>query len=199
MKKIINTLAIFSCLLYCEVCMAQSSPKYIEIEWKNGSEAAKKIMKSNFYYDALDAWSPFGNDTGNDTYYLYCDWKREHPKENVKKFMEEELVSLGYPGFDLYLDGKDPERLRRIVNTMHNQYIDLNAIDNEVIALAFSQLFLEGRIEPEVKKWAEAAFSRESVYLDYWGDKNGEAKERKERKEREERMNQLLSDLRKIE
>ncbi|WP_206607218.1 hypothetical protein, partial [Chryseobacterium rhizosphaerae] len=72
MKKFINTLTIFSCLLYSEVCMAQSSPKYLEIEWKNGSEVAKKIMKSNFYYDVLDAWSPFGNDTGNDTYYLYC-------------------------------------------------------------------------------------------------------------------------------
>jgi uncharacterized protein YfeS len=52
---------------------------------ENGSEAAKKIMKSNFYYDPLDSWSPFGNDIGNDTYYLYCDWKKEHPNENIKR------------------------------------------------------------------------------------------------------------------
>lgn len=194
MRKLLNTLTIFSCLLCYNLCTAQSSPKYIEIEWKNGSDAAKKIMKSDFYYDPLDAWSPFGNDIGNDTYFIYCDWKREHPNENVKKFIEEELINSGYLEFDLYLDGKDPEKLRNIVNTMLNKYIDLNAIDNMIISLAFTQLFLEGRIEPEVKKWAEAAFSREAVYLDFWG--NGK-EEMKERKEREERMNQLLSDLRK--
>ncbi|UKB85674.1 hypothetical protein LF887_08640 [Chryseobacterium sp. MEBOG06] len=195
MKKIVNTLALLFCFLVFGISKGQTTSKYIEIEWKNGSEAAKKIMLNEYYYDPLDAWSPFGNDIGSDTYYLYCDWKKEHPKEDIRKFIDEELISSGYPGFDLYMDGKDPERLRRIVDTMQNQYIDLNAIDNKVIALAFSQLFLEGKIEPQVKEWAEAAFSREFVYLDFWGeDDKGEMKERKER---EERMNELLSDLRK--
>jgi hypothetical protein len=39
---------------------------------------------------------------------------------------------------------------------MLNKYIDLNAINNMVISLAFTQLFLEGHIEPEVKKWASS-------------------------------------------
>ncbi|RKF37135.1 hypothetical protein BCY89_05650 [Sphingobacterium siyangense] len=194
MKRLVRASAILFCLIIFGIYKGQASPKYLEIEWKNGSDAAKKIMTSEFYYDPLDAWSPFGNDIGSDTYYLYCDWKKEHPKEDIRKFIDGELVSSGYPGFNLYLDGKNPERLRRIVNTMHNEYIDLNAINNKVIALAFSQLFLEGKIEPEVKIWAEAAFSREAVYLDFWGD---EKEEMKERKEREERMNQLLNDLRK--
>lgn len=193
MRKLLNTLTILFCFIICGISKGQASSKYIEIKWKNGSKAAQRIMTNKFYYDVLDAWSPFGNDTGNDIYYLYSDWRKEHPKESVRKFIDEELVISGYPGFDLYMDDKDPERLKRIVNTMYNQYIDLNAIDNKVIALAFSQLFLEGQIEPEVKKWAEAAFSREAVYLDFWGD----AENTKERKEREERMNQLLSDLRK--
>lgn len=63
-----------------------------------------------------------------------------------------------------------------------------------IISLAFSQLFLEGRIEPEVKIWAEAALSRKTAYLDFWGK---EKEEMKERKQRAERMNQLLNDLRK--
>lgn len=191
MKKFVNTLSIIFCFIFFESFKAQNSIKYLEIEWENGSEAAKKIMKSNFYYDPLDSWSPFGNDIGNDTYYLYCDWKREHPNENIKKFMEEELVSSGYSGFDVYLDGKDTEKLKKIVDTMLNKYIDLNAINNMVISLAFTQLFLEGHIEPEVKKWAEAAFSREMVYLDFWNGKDGEMEERKVR------INQLLDDLRK--
>ncbi|RMZ58049.1 hypothetical protein D1632_17310 [Chryseobacterium nematophagum] len=132
MIKLINILAIVSALLSYLICGAQSSQKYIEVEWKNGSEAA-----------------------------------------------------------NLYMDGNDPEKLKSIVDTMNNKYVDLNTINNKVIALAFSQLFLEGHIESEVKKWAEAASSRELIYLDFWNVEKGEMRER------QERIDQLLSDLRK--
>lgn len=187
--KIIKMIAIVICIVSFVKYKSQSFQEYKLLEWKNGSEAAKKIMVSQFYYDPSDAWSPFGNDTGSDTYYLYCDWKKTHSNENTKKFLDDELSSLGFPSFDISMDGKNPENLKKFVNdAMPHQYISLNAINNMIISLAFSQLFLEGRIEPEVKKWAEAAFSRESVYLDFWGD---------EKKERKERMNQMLNDLRK--
>ncbi|MBT2559828.1 hypothetical protein J7E50_18055 [Pedobacter sp. ISL-68] len=189
MRKLIHILIIATCMFSFKICSGQDSPKYKEIEWKNGSEAAKKIMVSSFYYDPLDAWSPFGNDTGSDIYYLYSDWKNDHPNRNVREFLNEELVSSGYPWFDIYMDGKDPERLKRLVSTMTNQYIDLGRIDDKIISLAFTQLFLEGKIEPEVKKWAEAAFSREKIYLDFWNGEEGE------KVEREKRMNQLLADL----
>lgn len=172
-------------------CQGQKAEKCLEIERKNGSDAAKKIMVSDFYYDSLDAWSPFGNDTGSDTYYLYCDWKKRHPNQKIENFVKDELASLGYPTFDLDMDGKDIAKLQNIVNAMLNKYIDLNAINSNIIALAFSQLFLEGHIESKVKRWAEAAFSRESIYLDFWNGEKGEKEERKNR------MNQMLSDLRK--
>lgn len=191
MKKLVIALSILICFAIFGICKGQGTKKHIEIEWKNGSEAAKKIMKSDFYYDALDAWSPFGSDTGHDIFYIYYDWKKEHPNENIKKFMDEELLSSGYPTFDLYMDGKSPDKLKAVVNTMRYNYVDLNTIDEKVISLAFSQLFLEGSIDPEVKKWAEAAFSREAVFLDFWDSEKNEMEERKER------MNQLLSDLRK--
>jgi len=194
MKKTVKILSTVFCFIIFGIYKGQASPKYLEIAWKNGSDTAKKIMTSEFYYDPLDAWSPFGNDIGSDTYYLYSDWKKEHPKKDIKKFIDSQLSDFGYLGFDISMDGKDSERLTRIVRTMRNEYIDLNMIDNMIISLAFSQLFLEGKIDPEVKLWAEAAFSRETVYLDFWGDEKGEVKERKERAER---MNQLLNDLRK--
>ena len=84
-------MAVF-CLLSSIQIRSQVSSKCIDIEWKNGSEAAKKIMKSDFYYDALDAWSPFGSDMGHNAYYSYCHWKREHLNEDIRKFMESELI-----------------------------------------------------------------------------------------------------------
>lgn len=51
-------------------CQGQTSEKCLEIERKIGSNTAKKVMISDFYYDPLDAWSPFGNDVGSDTYYI---------------------------------------------------------------------------------------------------------------------------------
>lgn len=191
MTKLVGPL-IFIIFIYSSgICKGQDSQKCPEIEWKNGSESAKIIMKSDFYYDVLDAWSPFGNDTGSDTYYLYCDWKKRYPKQEIENFVNDELASLGYPTFELDVDGRDVGKLQDIVSTMLNKYIDLNAINNDIIALAFSQLFLEGQIESKVKRWAEAAFSREVVYLDFWNGEKGQ------KEERMNRMNQMLSDLRK--
>jgi len=188
LKKLIINLIILSSLLSYGIFKSQISQKYIEIKWKNGSKAAQKIMKSDFYYDVLDSWSPFGNDVGNDTYYLYCDWKLKHPTESIRKFIDHQLIDLGYPEFDISITNIDVNQLNQIVNKMHNQYVDLNNIDNMIISLAFTQLFIEGKIQSDVKKWAEAAFSREVLYLDFWEND-------KERIERKERMNQLLTDL----
>lgn len=167
----------------------QQSNTYREIKWENGSETAKKIMKSDFYYDPLDSWSPFGSDIGNDTYYLYADWNTVHPRGNIKNFIKDQLIDLGYPAFDLSLDGSDTNRLHRIVDTMTNKYVDLNMINQMIISLAFSQLFLSGKIEPEVQKFAEAAISREKANLDFWGDQT---------EQRRNRMDQLLHDLKRV-
>ncbi|WPO84596.1 hypothetical protein SD427_18890 (plasmid) [Chryseobacterium sp. JJR-5R] len=191
MKTIISVSVVVFLFLFSGKVNSQVSSKCKEIEWKNGSEAAKKIMKSNFYYDALDSWSPFGSDMGHDAYYSYCHWKKEHLNKDIRKFMESELIDLGYPGFDLALTSNDSEKLKEIVNSMPNQYVELNAINNTVISLAFAQLFLEGKVDPKVKEWAEAAFSRESMYLEFWDS------DKERMKEREERMIQLLNDLRK--
>jgi uncharacterized protein YfeS len=191
MSNFFNTLLITTCLIFFAPSNGQTSTKYIDIEWKNGSEEAKKIMLADFYYDALDNWSPFGSDIGHDTYYLYYDWKRKQSDESVRNFINEQLIDLGYPNFDISVNGDDPNKLKGTVDLMRNRYVDLNAIDSMLISLAFTQLFLHGHIQPEVKIWAEAAFSRESAYLDFWDGEKGE------KQEREERMNQLLSDLRK--
>ncbi|WP_343658007.1 hypothetical protein [Chryseobacterium sp.] len=55
-------------LLFCCLFSAQVSSKYIELEWKNGSEEAKKIMVSSSYYDTIQNWSPFSNDISNRIY-----------------------------------------------------------------------------------------------------------------------------------
>lgn len=187
MKNLLKIGIILIGSLSFQDCQGQTSEKCLEIERKNGSNAAKKVMVSDFYYDPLDAWSPFGNDVGSDTYYIYCDWKKKHPDGDIKDFVDQELTNLGYSNFNILLDGSNMLVLSKIVDSMPNQFIGLNSIDNMLISLAFSQLFLEGRIQPEVMKWAEAAFSRELAYIDFWTDKV----------EREKRMTQILSDLRK--
>lgn len=176
-------------VFYAGFCQAQSNLKHIAIEQQNGSDEARKIMVSDFYYDILDNWSPFGNDTGNDTYHLYIDWRAKYSFEKVRSFVNEQLIDFGYANFDLSVDGSEKTKLTRIVDEMHNKYIDLNAIDNMLISLAFTQLFLEGHIQSEVKVWAEAAISREVIFLDFWSDKENEIKDRKNR------LDQMLNDI----
>lgn len=74
--------------------------------------------------------------------------------------------------------------VQKNVQKMNNQYFDLNRIDNEIISLAFTQLFLSGKIENEVKELSLKAIKREMLYLDFWDTDS---------KIREERLTQMKS------
>ena len=67
-----------------------------------------------------------------------------------------------------------------------NKYFDIYSIDNTVISLAFSQLFLTGNIEPEIKKLAKIAIEREILFADVWEENS---------KTRIEKLNKLTKSL----
>ncbi len=175
--KIYHT--VFLLLPIFSSCQNKAQDKvneYLEITKKNASLNAQKIMVDNFYWDMTDEFSPFGNDVGNDTFYIYSDWKKENPNKNGVDFLNHDLKEINLSSFDLNITEK--EMVQKNVEKMTNQYVDLNRIDNEVISLAFTQLFLHGKIEGEVKELSLKALEREMLYLDFW---NTDSKIREER------------------
>ncbi len=69
---------------------------------------------------------------------------------------------------------------------MPNNYYDINSIDNTVISLAFSQLFLLGNIDAEIKTLAKIAIEREILFAEVWEENS---------KTRIEKLNKLAKSL----
>jgi uncharacterized protein YfeS len=181
--KIYHTLFLVVLILSsCQNKAQDKIIKHLEITKENASLNAKKIMAENFYWDMIDEFSPFGNDVGNDTFYIYYDWKKDNPDKNGTDFLNHDLKEIYFDDFDLNITEK--EIVQKNVQKMTNQYLDLNRIDNEIISLAFTQLFLHGKIEHEVKELSLKAIEREMLYLDFWDTDS---------KIREERLTQMKS------
>ena len=164
----------------------QKIPVNMEIKLENANPIAQKIMSEDFFYDVTDEFAPFGNDVGNDTFYIYIVWKNKNETKKAIEFLNENLAEIGLSNFKLNTDTKNPRKLFLTVDKMPNKYFDIYSIDNTVISLAFSQLFLTGNIEPEIKKLAKIAIEREILFADVWEENS---------KTRIEKLNKLTKSL----
>lgn len=100
---------IFLLLLILSSCKNKAQDKiseYLEIKKENASLDAQKIMSDNFYWDIIDEFSPFGNDVGNDTFYIYYDWKKGNPNKNGTDFLNYDLKEINLDNFDLNITEK---------------------------------------------------------------------------------------------
>ena len=164
----------------------QKTPLNMEINLKNANPTAQKIMSEDFFYDVTDEFAPFGSDVGNDTFYLYIDWKNKNETKKAIEFLNENLAEIGLSKFNLNTDTKNPKKLILTVDKMPNKYYDINSIDNTVISLAFSQLFLSGNIDTEIKTLAKIAIEREILFAEVWEENS---------KTRIEKLNKLTKSL----
>ncbi|KPE49094.1 hypothetical protein [Chryseobacterium indologenes] len=190
MRKILFTFIVLSIL---QSCNRKEKPlKYVEIKKEYGANKAQQIMAEKFYYSVIDEFAPFGNDMGNDTFYLYSDWIQENSDKNALLFLQENLKDLGnaYASFDLRTDAKNRNYLIQEVSRLPDQYVALNRIDSIIIALAFTQLFLEGKIDKGINILAQIAIDRELAFVEFW---------KEDGKERSDKLNIMLSDLKKTE
>jgi uncharacterized protein YfeS len=158
----------------------------IEITRANANSNAQKIMSDDFIFDVTDEFAPFGNDVGNDTFYLYKDWKNLNKDKSAIEFLNKNISEIGLSNFDLKTDTKNAKKLLLTVDKMPNKYEDINFIDNTIISLAFSQLFLTGKIEPQIHTLGKIAIERELLFAGVWEENE---------KTRTEKLNKLLKVL----
>ena len=158
----------------------------IEIIKENAKPFAQKIMVDDFFYDVTDEFAPFGNDVGNDTFYLYFEWKNLNENKSAVEFLNKNIAEIGLSKFDLKTGVKNAKKLYLIVDKMPNKYTDINWIDNTVISLAFSQLFLNGKIEPQINELAQIGIERELLFAGVWEENE---------KIRTQKLNKLLKVL----
>ena len=164
---------------------------------------AKSLMTDEFYFSPIDETSPFGNDDGADTYAGFNEWRQTNKTGNPKEFLKEQLTRWGYPTFDY--NETNFEKLKPYLKQNEIGSRLLTGTDAAIIAIAFGQLYLEGKIDKDFKELAKTAIKRElkPEMLLLWGTPYGieDLKPKPndptiiERKEKLEKMQIVLNEV----
>ncbi|HEY0098594.1 MAG TPA: hypothetical protein VGB76_06535 [Pyrinomonadaceae bacterium] len=119
---------------------------------------AAQLLTDEFFWDCVDENTPFGNDTGADALAFFREWRRAHPHTNAPEFLAEILGEVSEVP-DAHRDAVEPERVQELL--AESEY-DVSVLDDTVIAVAFGQIVLEGRVDAEIKRRALLALQRQA-------------------------------------
>ncbi len=161
-----------------------------ELKPENGHPLARQVLRDDFFWSLDDENSPLGNDDGADTLQSFYKWLKGNPTIDRKVFLDKVLA-----GWEVNNDKWDLLTNIKIKNEMKRDDFSLITRDNVVIALAFSQIVLEGKVEKDIKQKAFWALERQQseVVLDSWG------KYKEERRERLQKMKRVLETFKELE
>src|SRR5580692_5395575 len=120
-----------------------------EFTRKHAHSKARTLLNKAFYWDDSEADSPLGNETGRDTATSYREWCSDKRRAGVRRFLEQ--LMQGWALADTDWDVLDIERLQ---SQLQQDAFQILTRDDMVIGLAFAQMILEGKIDPEVKRIA---------------------------------------------
>ena len=129
-----------------------------ELTRKQAHPKARALLNKAFYWDERDKNSPLGNETGRDTGAKYQEWCSYERRAGVRRFLEELMQGLGVA--DSEWDVLDPERL---LSQLKQDSFQILTRDDLALGLAFAQMILDGKVDPEVKRIAQLAAERQSL------------------------------------
>ena len=131
---------------------------------------AKRLMNEEFYWSPIEETAPFGSDDGADTYAGFADWRQTHKTENPTEFLTEQIGYWGYPTFDINETNIDKLKPYLKQSELGSRY--MSGIDAAIVAIAFGQLYLEGKVDKDFKATAITSIKRQLIpeMLNLWGD-----------------------------
>jgi uncharacterized protein YfeS len=151
--------------------VATVSPEDDEDDWFDKKEVhpiALEKLKEDFFWD-------IGDDSGWDTLYDFRDWRLENPKKKATVFLKQLLSD-----WDVKNRNWDLLDEQKIQTELSNDEFSLNVGDEVIIAVAFGQILLDGRVDEEIKQKALWTVQRQrlDVLANRWGNYAAERKER---------------------
>jgi uncharacterized protein YfeS len=163
--------------------MAEDSKQHA-LSREDAHPKAVEALTDAFFWDPDDLGSPLGGDTGHDVLEALRDAREESPRGSVLLVLDEVLAS-----WEVANDSWDVVSESEVQAIGEDDEFSLLTRDEAILALAFAQLVVEGRIESEVRRRALLALTRQALpaLLHGWGDK------RLERALRVERMREILA------
>ncbi|MBS1742529.1 MAG: hypothetical protein JST81_05785 [Bacteroidetes bacterium] len=154
-----------------EAIIIRKEKKHIpQISAKTMHPRARLYLKDSFYFNSNDETAPFGNTTGKKAWEDFYEWRQLNNGKPVITFLKNKIESADFSGEN----PEDPAPAPLQAFLMQHEYGSrmLYETDALVIAISFAQLYLEGRIDSDVKAMAIAAIKRESsaLLLVNWGE-----------------------------
>lgn len=119
-----------------------------------------KIVTGEFYYDLLDDFSPFGNDTGAETLMELVEFVQENSNDDgILEWMFEYIDNFG---FKYQSKGVSQlEKIEDINQILSEDEFMINCMDQAIIATGFGQLKITGKLDKELEKITHKAIERQ--------------------------------------
>jgi uncharacterized protein YfeS len=126
---------------------------------QNAHPLAQKLMNEPWYYSPIDDMAPFGSDDAADTYAAFADWRTNNSSGNTRQFILVQIQSMGYPPINLESVDLNEIKTYILKDELGSRY--LFGLDASIISTALGQLYLEGKIDNDLKSLARKAIERE--------------------------------------
>lgn len=116
------------------------------------------FLKDEFYWSVTNALAPFGSDNGWDTLFYFYPWRRSYPRGNPVAFLNRFLKS-----WQVKNTGWEIVDAERALQLLKEDEFSFESRDDVVLAVAFGQILLEGKVHPEIRRRALLAIERQSL------------------------------------
>jgi uncharacterized protein YfeS len=143
------------------------SPDPEDLSRKDAHPRAREVLTDAFFWDASDPCGPFGDETGREVLESFRDFRIEEPRGNpialLGQLLEEWEIA------DAHWDAVDADEVQAIGA---DDELGLLLRDEAILALAFAQIIVEGRVDLEVRRRAMLALVRQGLpaLIHGWGD-----------------------------
>jgi uncharacterized protein YfeS len=126
---------------------------------------ARLALTSAFFWNCSDDNTPFGNDNGADTFSFYREWRPTHPSDPANDFLTALFQDWGVAAS--HWDVTAPEQVAELIS---EDEFSFTHRDDVIIALAFGQIVVDGRVDADIKERALVALQRQATQpaLDLW-------------------------------
>lgn len=118
-----------------------------------------KNLTHELYYDCADDFSPFGNDDGADALSELASWYRDTKgKDDIMQWLFEYIDTMGfkYSSESTYMI----ENIDVVQKLLNDDEFFLRCMDNIIIATAFGQYKITGKLDDRLLKAALISFNR---------------------------------------
>lgn len=115
-------------------------------------------FKDEIYLSCYDEESPFGNDAGADTFADLEEYIRKHGDKDILKFPYKVMMNWGYQHYIPPTHENTQEATLK--ELLDNDSDFITQLDRVIIATAFGQIKIMGKINPELKELALLALER---------------------------------------